>query len=100
MRNITFNKKGYLCIECKKNRVDKKYWNKPCDSCKGKEKITTIAKSTFGVSQKIPAAVVKRGNETTFVDKFGNKVEGHNYDLENDPRGWGATGRRKESTII
>lgn len=98
MKTITFNKARRLCMYCGKNEVPLTKWNRRCDTCK-KEHVTSL-QSVVSIGKRQPSAVLDVDGKKVFVDKFGNEVEEHNYDLTNDPRGYKAGGLIKEITYI
>lgn len=102
MKTITFNKLQSKCLFCKKNLVERKRWNLPCEEC-GKKQVEEIKKeSGVVVGNRKPAArLVNDEGHEVYVDKFGVEVDNPGYDLEHDPRGWEHTGRKPgDKTII
>lgn len=96
----SWNKSGKsICLYCKRNRVPLEFWNRRCEECK-KNKVKKKVDKAVTVAKRLPAAVLQRGDETIFVDKFGVPVEDHNYDLKNDPRGWKASDIIKKDKLI
>lgn len=93
MKMPTFNKKRdlVLCLMCKINYVQQKDWQRPCDSCRNKADNIEQTKSVV-VGRRMPAAVIDSNGRKIFVDKLGNEVKDHGYDLTNDPRGWKRNG--------
>lgn len=101
MREISFNKKEdtVFCIKCKVSKVPVRSWDRPCKSCRTKIKKKG---ANLKIGKRQPAAVLKtETGAQVFVDKFGNEVKDHGYDLEKDPRGWEKTGQlKKKGTLI
>lgn len=103
MKSITFNKKEdtVLCIQCKRNAVSSRRWDKPCDECRSKNKNKKVKSVEMGIGKRFPAAVWENEDgDQIFVDKFGKPVDDHGYDLANDPRGYKKTGTVKSKKEI
>lgn len=98
MKTITFNKAKTLCMYCHKKEVPIEKWNRRCSNCKKEQ--SSFLKGVVSVGKRQPSAVLDVNGKKVFVDKFGNEVEEHNYDLTNDPRGYKAGGLTKEITYI
>lgn len=100
MRTISYHKlkDKTFCIKCKTNLVPIGKAMRPCDSClKGQ----TDSKGTgVVISHRQPAAVLDVNGKQVVVDKFGNEVAGHGYDLKNDPRGYNKTKTSKKTREI
>lgn len=97
MRMSTWNKKEetVICLYCKKNKVPRAKWNRPCLSCKKKMKPNSDLSVNIG--KELPAAILKDENGIEkYVDKNGNKVENPGYDTKNDPRGYKFTGKQSK----
>jgi hypothetical protein len=101
MRMPTFNKAEptAICIKCKKNTVARSKALRPCSECLKKNSPTTEVGIAIG--HRDPAAVIEpvTGAEV-FVDKFGKEVKNPGYDLKNDPRGWGFTGKHQGKRVV
>jgi len=100
----TFNKlkSEATCLFCKKNKVELKKWNKPCDECKKNGVAKTVKKETeVHIGSRTPAAVLtdKHGREV-FVDKNGKVTDNPGYDFKKDPNGWKYAGKVKNKNII
>lgn len=101
MRTISFNKQGIKCPKCGQNPVAR--WNQLCEDC---QKVQGAPSKTVGeklnsVGKRVPAAVLQNEKgERIFVDKFGNEVKNHGYNLDDDPRGYHTTGTVKNKPTI
>jgi hypothetical protein len=93
-----------ICLFCKKNEVPLNDWNRRCTECREKQKKKDEIEQqqlAMGIGKRTPAAVITLENgEKVFVDKFGKETDNPGYDLKNDPRGWGFTGKSKPERKI
>jgi len=99
MRKISFNKieEMVVCRICRTTKVPKIKAMIKCENCKSKRTVD----AGIGISNRQPAAIIQtESGEKVFVDAHGKEVEGHGYDLKNDPKGYKKQGLIKERTII
>lgn len=100
MRTISFHKNTEaICNICHKNPVPLGKALRPCKECLAKEKTTTEGSEVI-IGTRQPAAVIDANGKKVFVDKFGKEVEGHGYDLTNDPRGYNKTKTSKKTRQV
>lgn len=113
MQSLQFNRieDTSVCFFCRKNKVSRVFWNKPCMDCRHKIKKAVLTQAAAKVepvklAHRLPAARLQLDAtrldqaEDIYVDKYGRKVENPGYDPVNDPRGWIATGTVQKKGLL
>lgn len=97
--NKLFNQKNKVpCAQCRTEMVSINKVGGLCDNC-GKVILNDKGNNLIMGKRDI-AAVLDVGGQRVYVDKFGREVDNTIYDLDNDPRGWEATGNKKKGKML